>query len=199
MSKVKITKQQAEAIEELRSKRFPDSVIAHNVACDNYNSRVSRSEHDSLCEMKFDDLIKALYIGYEIEEEFKSGDWIVNNQGRVLQVTEVYLEDGNEIVEANDGQVFTYRLGAEFVRHATPDEIAEEKERRWWAKHGREVWELKQGDVLMATRRHIMEVTADPRSHRFNSYTGNDKYDFDIKECKVENWKVICFSEERVD
>src|SRR5699024_9588337 len=98
MSKVKITKQQAEAIEELRSKRFPDSVIAHNVACDNYNSRVSRSEHDSLCEMKFDDLIKALYIGYEIEPEYKVGDWVRYWKNDCLavvdKITEIRYDNG---------------------------------------------------------------------------------------------------------
>src|SRR5699024_11265270 len=36
------------------------------------------------------------------------------------------------------------------IRYATESEIAAEKERRFWNRHGREVWELKQDDLLIS-------------------------------------------------
>ena len=36
----------------------------------------------------------------------------------------------------------------ENIRHATSEEIAEEKQRRWWSERGRDVWELKVLDKI---------------------------------------------------
>lgn len=194
MSKVKLTREQARELEyyKLDGEEQIDYLV-------NVHHNKLRPDLE-ISKLTTSEIAKALYIGYEIEEEFKSGDWIVNNQGRVLQVTEVYLEDGNEIVEANDGQVFTYRLGAEFVRHATPDEIAEEKERRWWAKHGREVWELRKGDVIKSnTTCHVVyRSQKDNNGDMYIEFYEHGSI-FTIKELRDLKSKVVCFVESRKD
>ncbi|MFC5587577.1 hypothetical protein ACFPRA_01470 [Sporosarcina soli] len=143
-------------------------------------------------------LMQLLLGQYEVEPEYKVEDWVIYKgfEGDVtVKIVAIQYEHARVQFEG----VSNWKEIADVERHATPEEIKVEKERRWWAKHGRDVWELKQGDVLMATRRTIYEVTADPKSHRFDCYTGNGECDFDIEECKRDNWKVICFHENRKD
>src|SRR5699024_10634960 len=87
-----------------------------------------------------DDLIKALYIGYEVEPEFNGGDWVhvswSNNNPSVHKVikTGVRSTCGNKNgIEIDWGGSPTPPL--DIIRHATPEEIEQEKERRWWKSH----------------------------------------------------------------
>src|SRR5690625_6397236 len=83
------------------------------------------------------------------------------------------------------------------LRHATLDEIEEEKERRWWAKHGRGVWELREGDALKADDGdYLVEVCEvfDSCNVRLTGGVVHVK----ISELK-EGYRVICFAEDRKD
>lgn len=180
MSKVKITQEQANWLEKLIAEKSNGRTGVMNSHCDG-GKWVDGAE--PLNVLSADEMARALYIGYDIKPEFKCGDW-------------VYWDDDTVGIYTPQPKGYEKHIA---VRHATPEEIAKEKERRWWSSNGREVWELKQGDVLMGIHRALYEVTADPKSHRYGVYTGNDTHDFTIDECKRGNWKVICFNENRLD
>ncbi len=187
MSKVKITKEQADAMEREVVSTENEEVIRCHLKGWVFD------ENQCLNELTLDELVRALYIGYEVGPEFKVGDWVTYNYWGL--VGKVVCTSGGISLDNRQNS----KLNPNDFNHATPEEIAKEKQRRWWAKHDRDVWEIRQGDVLMAIRRHIFEVTADPKSHEFGVYTGNDEFDFNIEECQDENWKVICFRDDRKD
>lgn len=187
MEKVKLTQEQADIVERVKKEQLEHlKEIKHR-------SVILQDWEKPLFKLSAEDIQKALFDGYEVEPEFKVGDWVITGRGLLGK----YLEKTSEVYRFT--LIGGHHATSDNIRHATPEEVAKEKERIWWKRHGREPWEIKQGDVLMATRRHIFEVTADPKSHEFNCYTGNDEFDFSIKECKDENWKVICFAEDRKD
>lgn len=193
--KIKLTAEQAKAIEILLRTRSKENILnlhASSIPWDGNNA-------DYLNKLSQADLAKSLLIGYEVEMNYKVGDWVrywrKDRLTRFGKLTYINYEKG---LAQFDNCTITKKI-EDITRHATPEEVEIEKERRWWKSHDREVWELKQGDILMATRRRLYEVTATPKSHRFNSYTGNDNYDFDIEECKRDNWEVVCFRDDRKD
>src|SRR5699024_6673411 len=94
-------------------------------------------ENRCLNDLSILDMARALYEGYEVEETFKVGDWVKDTSTNAV----IKIKDRQHRNNINDPRYST-------VRHATPEEIAEEKQRRWWAKHGREVWELRENDIL---------------------------------------------------
>lgn len=203
MKKIVITQEQAVAIEERKIINMLDESVKCHIKY-KWKGEINKS----LNKLSLDEFIRALYIGYEVEPEFKAGDYVANRLGTVGKVAKVdgdflhgkwLYEDGDSTTEFPIAMNINYTNG---VRHATPDEIehiATEKSRRWWERHDRDVHEIKQGDILMGKHRELYEVTADPMSHRFGFYTGNDEHDFDIEEFKRDNWEVVCFMEDRKD
>lgn len=109
MNKVKISQEQADILVRENSnekhntvKRFVEIYGEHG-----------RSFH-------LDELIRALYIGYEVETTYKVGDWVINkNTKRAIEVDEPKVDFLNK--DYSHGKIF---------RHATPEEIAKGKERR---------------------------------------------------------------------
>ena|SRR5699024_1514479 len=147
-----------------------------------------------LGDLSLNELIKALYIGYEIKKEFKVGDWVVNtisNYGGIVR------KAGRKIleVEMTYGKEFVL-WGEKFTRHATPQEITEEKQRRWWAKHGREVWELRKGDVLKSENTRLIYGIADVKD---SSILFVNESKFKTKNMIKRFYKVLCFAEQRLD
>lgn len=187
IEKVKITQVQADAIEIIKRDMKSANYFVDNLMIQ-LNKEWTEPKLVKLNKLSIKEYLDALYIGYEVEPNFEVGDWIKDTE------TNAVLQIKNKQHRNNclDRRIVS-------LRHATQEEIEQEKERRWWKKNGREVQELKQGDILMATHRHIFEITADPKSHRFNQYTGDDAFDFSIEEFTRKNWKVICFSENRED
>lgn len=183
MEKVKVTKEQAEAIE-----RWADKIQLVKAKLFGF---LNHGEDESIAEMTVDELIKALYIGYEVEPEFKVGDWVVNANGTIGKITNI-----NEFGEFEGFWEKTEMLCEKdnFVRHATPEEIAAEKERRWWAKHGRDVWELRPGDLLVSDIRvfkEVREVNNDSVTFVYENYVAMDRLKL--------YYKVVCFAENRLD
>src|SRR5699024_2955381 len=146
--KVKLTREQAEAVEKLRKMAISDDVIVHNTVFYQVTERERDTAYKPFKDIDLDTLLKALYIGYEVEETFKVGDWVkVNWRDKKPSIHKVRRV--NNTFAIIDGKQANTKPPTRIVEHATPEEIAEEKQRRWWAKHGRDVWELKDLDILI--------------------------------------------------
>lgn len=172
MEKVRLTKEQADAIERFKSEPKADLVKQHVLW-------KWESVGKSLNDLTIDELIRALYIGYEVEPQLKVGDWIHDNiTNRVAKIDERGYDGEFAWVDDEFHNFFTD------FRHATLDEIAEEKQRRWWEKHGRNVWELRVDDVLYDEElNEIISV----------------RYGGDLNEQIRNNYRVVCFAEDRKD
>jgi len=105
--------------------------------------------------------------------------------------------DDNCVWSAWNGDKFTTKIYRDQLRYATPEEIAEEIQRRWWAKHDRKVWELKEGDVLKDIyQREIHEVVG-------IGFMGSVMFEGDTSYRAVDEIEnkctVVCFAEDRKD
>src|SRR5690625_3914269 len=111
------------------------------------------------------------------------------------QLVEIDSELRVDTIEYDVPQSITLKV----LRHATLDEIEEEKERRWWAKHGRDVWELKKGDVIGINIKTITinEVREDGYITYFDGL-GSERI-YRIDSLKSGGYKIICFAEDRKD
>ena len=193
MSKVVLTKEQAEAIETLKKEKSFREIIKLNLHANTWGGTYVEKPKRIIVKMNFDDLIKALYIGYEVKPEFKVGDWVYHqSDGIVSQITRVNF---NKLVsDAINTDGHKGWISCEDIRHATSEEIKQEKERRWWEKHGREVWELKEGDILVETALNFpVEI------HKVDDYVWFSKFDNRPKNVVKETHKVVCFVEQRLD
>src|SRR5690625_3661842 len=123
MKKVVLTQEQTNAIEAFRIlEQNNKQILKYNF------HKLPEIDKDTFAEpinaMDFDTLVKALYIGYEVEPKFKVGDWVVfKENGRVFKVTN--CNDKFMDVDNLGGAV-----GINLFRHATDEEIAQEEERR---------------------------------------------------------------------
>lgn len=134
MEKIKLTKEQTRELVALRTGHGPGKLIKDFLECpDDYLKMFRRL---SVAQFSL-----ALNGWNEVEPDYKIGDWVESTFGK--GVGRVTCIDGlgyyTEFGLVDDGKN---------LRHATKSEIAEEKERRWWRKHGREPWELKEGDIV---------------------------------------------------
>lgn len=152
--KVKLTREQAEAIEfALNTERLayyknPDALLGSHILSKNFNDELKELRRISNV-----DLAKALYIGYEVEPEYKVGDWVrqcVGDGFRVGQIERIY-ENGRFLVDfrAYEAPYEKYKesFSPDEIDYASSEEIKAEQERRVWAKIGREVGEFQEGDL----------------------------------------------------
>ena len=101
-------------------------------------------------------MLDALRIGYEVEPEpLKVGDWIVVEDcpceriiGKVQMLTDI--EKYPTFIRFRYEDWWSIKKETK-LRHATPEEIKAEMERRVWAKFGREVGQFKIGDAYEYT------------------------------------------------
>ena len=176
--KIKVTQKQADAIEEYkrcqRSNHYQESVNKQR-----YNLYLAKC----LLDLTSSEFMDALYIGYEVEPVFEVGDWVKSlvgkGTGKIKDIDKYdYYTDFAFVSSKRDLT----------IRHATPEEIAEEQERRWWNKHGRELREVKKGDLLKRTEDgHLFIINHLPLF-----------YD-EVEDLKNGRLKVVCFSESRLD
>ena len=184
MEKVKVTKEQAKGLNQITT---PQSAVKEHVGNWQMGNRLN--------DLTLDELIRALYIGYEVEPEFKVGDWIIDKSvNKIGKITEII--NGRDIY--NDGRNISYSLLID-IRHATPSEIAEEKERRFWARYDRGVWELRKGDMLYEEESGSSIVVEEISSREGMTavvFPDDDyMYLYDVKE----NYKVAVFAKDRLD
>src|SRR5690625_5250045 len=160
MSKVKLTQEQAEIIEETKF---------------------------ALAGFSNDILVRCLNGEYEVETRFKAGDWVITGRGVIGK----YKNESNGIYEftSSDG----YYATSDNLRHATPKEIKTEKRRRWWKKHGRDVWELREGDIL--SEKGYPRVVEKVKDTFVTFKDGSWENANTVKSFL----KVVCFAENRED
>lgn len=191
MKKVILTKEQANAIEEI--KKGDEGGITYGNIKTLFHKQWTHPPFNSLNTLNTKEFLDALYIGYEVKPEFKVGDWVYHqSDGIVSQITRVNF---NKLVpDAINTDGHKGWISCEDIRHATSEEIKQEKERRWWEKHGREVWELKDGDVLISKNTgKLYEVVRD-----FSDIIRLNTSIYFIDAIKQE-FKVVCFAEQRLD
>ncbi len=147
--KVVLTQEQADAAERYKKD-------GHKMAEFVAHAHSFHGAYEPLKAIGIDDMARFLYEpnSYEVEPRFKSGDWIVNKNKQpfnvyskplAVEITSLVEDEGRARARFADDCCAVY---FDEIRHATPEEIAEEKERRWWKKHGRKPWELREGDIL---------------------------------------------------
>src|SRR5690625_4778741 len=153
MEKVKLTQEQANIISNISLDELGEWFYK--------DERTNTDMYAALKDFTMEEIAKAKIEGYEVKPEFKVGDWVIrtldmgksHEKGRVFKVASV---DDWENIYADDGGPNHLPRS---LRHATPEEIAKEKRRRWWSKHNRGLWELREGDALKAVDGgHLVEV-----------------------------------------
>ncbi|MEF3330597.1 MULTISPECIES: hypothetical protein [Oceanobacillus] len=198
MEKIQLTQEQADVIE--RKKNKMDFEKSNIVEC-HVKSHWEFDENLFLNKLSTDELCRLLYTpnSYEIITEFKLGDWVINiHSGDIGQVEEIKKVEGalgnNERIIVNSTINYPHSL-----RHATPEEIQKEIECRWWNNHGREVWEIREGDILKNETHYPYFVTRGNRTEQGLERTPSLNCIFmEIDEIK-SRFKVSCFVEQRLD
>lgn len=144
MSKVVLTKEQAEAIEKwLQPNKVgyakKDLLKQHSQIC-LLNSLSWTDTFKGLRTMSIDEMAKALYVGYEIEQpKFEVGELVVGlKSGNMFEITGAIGENfyGTRL---KDG-MRNLLLDRDMIRHATKEEI-------FWLELSREVGEFVEGDM----------------------------------------------------
>lgn len=185
MEKVKITRELADELNDWMTREKKDSIIR----CHAHGYMQTSLIH----KIKLDELIRALYIGYEVEPEFKVGDWVKSRHGigtgKITDIRLGYHTDFGMVAASDD------------IRHATPEEIATEKTRRWWKKNNRYEWELMKGDII---RKFVINGAFYEVTYVDGEYIGL----FDIGRSRMETeeidivsggYRVVCFADHRKD
>lgn len=192
MEKVKLTKEQAIAIESLTSKKYID-VKFH------LTNKWTAPIFKPLNELSGDDFIKALYVGYEVEPEYNPGDYVVNHRGTIGRIDRIEdnMYHGIWFNGAKDPSMWCEK--SNFRRHATQKEIEEaNKEIEWWKKHNKNVWELRHGDIIKPlTAKTEFDFCEVKRVTNDNVFLSKDIY-VTLDDLK-KYWEVVCFKEDRQD
>lgn len=131
-----------------------------------------------------------------INYEFTLEDF-VNSRGKFYDelkpVNRLNVDEMAKVLYTENYEVMVWDV--KNVRHATEEEIEQEKERRWWERHGRDVWELVADDILI-----------DENNYKSFIFKGVDKRGsfrvgnliLKFEEVK-EHFKIACFTEDRKD
>lgn len=186
--KVKLTKEQAEAL-----KVFNEFNNGNNYKLEYFFAHRNdfTDIYKPLKEIEIDKMARLLYQpnSYEIEEEYKVGDWVarttngedsraVFKEGRVFQIVNEVPEDRVFAGHLNCNEGFCHN--PKHIRHATPEEIKAEQERRVWA-------EVQSGDVLIgkATGRYAALLKLHPAHGIAEVLVRNGDFEsWDIATCK---------------
>ncbi|WP_163526647.1 hypothetical protein [Halobacillus ihumii] len=113
---------------------------------------------------------------YTVEEPFKVGDWVVHGLAEKIfkadigKVTKL-VEDGLHADNGMGGYIGAFRK-------ATPQEIAQEKERRRWKAIDREPGQIKPYDIVTHEyHKGLLEVVSVEGEHAFvsDNFAGSEK------------------------
>ena len=211
--KVVLTQEQADAVESAKKRYGKDqflyefSRMLHEISPLQFTGSLG-----PINDLALHRVAKALYIGYEVESELEVGDWVIDEEfdGLIGKITKI--ED--KVVWASWGgdDEEKYIIKSE-LRHATPEEIAKEKERIWWSEHGRDVWELKvldkirlsnvEYEVIEVCRKGVYKVRTNESVPFDTIYVTNDQSKVggkdEIELIEENDSKVVCFREDRKD
>src|SRR5690625_1658372 len=155
MEKVKLTREQANALESLLEDYTKEEIIKENFnPIERLREYLDDNKKNIFYIILSDEmLVKALYFGYEVEEQYKKGDWVkAKDDGRLIKLIHDFM-----VEEANGCK-------NHLIEPATEEEVSVE----WWKRNGRKHLEIKKGDILKrVSTGFIFEVT-DP-----NTLTGH--------------------------
>lgn len=141
MEKVKLTREVSEALKLAVADYGSDMVMNEHY---NYNWK---GKLHPLNHLPQSTLSRALLIGYEVEEEYKSGDWVACEYEDGTWIAQIERIEGVKVFAKWELRSLDWNR-IEDIRHATPEEIKAEQERRVWKKIGREVNEIRPGDCI---------------------------------------------------
>ena len=193
MEKVKLTREQADAIEKYKEVVYGTFDFLHDLASEHY---IDFDLSDEEKEREAIKLMRAFVTGeYEVEPEFKVGDWVVYKHDNTIWEIIGELYGGKVHYNITRNGKHKRSVHKDHIRLATPEEIAAEKERRWWKKHNRRVWELKKGDLLKDPLGEIEEV----RKIKNNGYDLGIYNVYRTLNCIKKRYSVACFVEDRKD
>lgn len=182
MVKVKLTKKQAKAIEEIKENNLFTGNFELNLKIQ-MNKGWTVGIFTSLNELNTKEYLDALYEGYEIIEDIDVGDWVRVNWKSSEPTIHKVLGFPNKLTVTISGSQGNTTPPLSIVERATKEEIAQGKEYEWWESNGREVGELKRGDILVDWEGELFvnneDRTVGERFRGFNS--------------------VVCFTHDRVD
>lgn len=179
MEKVKITVEQAEAIE--RQKEVIKN--EHEKLKSNHQCNLMKWQY-TLLELSTKDYMEAFFGSYEVEPEYKIGDYLYNESSEIVFV----------LGEPEEKLANTSR-NKKHLRHATPEEIATEKQRRWWKKYDREVWELCIGDVLDRNGNLFQVIEEFPSG----DFLLCDDTQLNMRDLPNSDYTLVCFAQYRKD
>jgi len=161
MEKVKLTPEQAEAIEKWKGMANNKQILHAFIG--NGKEYGWLDELECLKSLSFEEMALVLCGWYEIEEPYKVGDWLHVTTPNFDFVAKV-IGERDEYTEFDNGK----KLSAFEFRKATTEEIAIEKERRKWAAIGRKVNEYRKGDFVKVKGEEFYGIVERP--------LGNDRY-----------------------
>jgi len=197
MEKVKLTQEQAEDLEEALHAYEDDKDHMLNV----FVRAKDTSDWGSISYFSPSKMAKALYIGYEVES-YKIGDWVKVETQNGIRVSKIYAKKDNEYyLERFPGHFKSQNV----LGHATDEEIDEEKERRWWHNNDRNVWELREGDVLILNDHgyHIVDQIVKDEKETLYWFVSPDGPGNITQQQLIDEglweWRVVYFSEDRKD
>src|SRR5699024_599484 len=188
MKKVKVTQEQSEAIERIKKD------IDGGITMANINNQLRggwfSSPYTSLNKLDIKEFLDAIYIGYEVELDIYIGDYVVNENGTIGIVKEI--TSGGNFLKGQwlTGAQVSMECPSSYIeRLATDEEII-------FAKKGREVWELRERDILS---HKITGAIHEIKNHINNvTYFKSQVSGLNLDATKI-HYLVACFAEDRQD
>ncbi|MDM8098699.1 hypothetical protein [Oceanobacillus oncorhynchi] len=190
MEKVKLTQEQVVALQ-----RFSNDSAVIKRAVHGFDS----PHHKCLEKLTLDELCRVLYTpnSYEVIPQYKVGDWVNYDNGMVSNPR--YIT--NLISEVDDHYVYFDEIKCmpiKQIRHATPEEIQEEKKRRFWDKLGRDVDEYRVDDFIVDTEGDYGFIASKVDSEEYATIDYIDS-DFQLDKTYVKSLRLVVPVEQRLD
>lgn len=167
--------------------------------------------NDNVLKLSLNELHRVIDGEYEAEKTFEVEDWVVCEDGYIGQIEFINeIEKWANIGYSKDTKergvclATTYDL-IDIIRHATPEEIAEEKKRRWWNRNNRKTWELHVGDTLISRKNPYscrIKFVEDVNENSVLLVDGiQDEFYEGVSELEYmrDEYEVFCFKEDRKD
>lgn len=189
MEKIKINQAQEEVFKQYPNKE--QLIIARA------SGLLIQGQDEPIADMKLEDLIKSLYIGYEVEPELSVGDFVVYVHDNTVWEVVGELYGGKVHYDITRNGKHQGSVHKDHIRLATPSEIAQEKERRWWAKIGRNKNEFEMADIVtFEDGNGLFEVVKVYGLHNVSITADFASSEIDVS---VNEIKLVCPVENRLD
>ncbi len=197
MEKIQLTQEQKDRIDFiLRNWEPPVNSTIEEIVLRTHEHMWKETQNRCLNDLSLDTLARVLYTpdSYEVIPQYKVGDWVVYaHDNSIWEITKDTYNDGTHINLMNGNEIMNV-VSANHLRHATPEEIAKEKKRRFWDKLGREVDEYKEGDIV--SYRDLFTPLIDVEVNNCKVHFPSDSGRFDVP---IEDVRLSIPVEQRLD